>query len=202
MADLYEPLPPRTIRVLLLFPGKCHADPIQCKLLPLSLPENTGELQAYEALSYVWGGGGTPHSIDVSGTSVDIGQNLYQALLRLRHPFIEKILWIDAICINQADDQYKERQIPLMLQIYQAASRVIVWLGEEADGSTKALKTIVEAGANPSNTSFGGHRPRPPFQGIASHHTSNRDSHRLSPNVHKPLANFGSLNSSQNITFP
>lgn len=198
MADLYEPLPPRTIRILRLLPEKAHIDPIKCELLQLPLPENTGDLQPYEALSYVWGSGGASQSILVSGTTLRIGQNLYQALLRLRHRLIEKVLWIDAICINQADNQEKEHQIPLMLQIYQAASRVIVWLGEEADHSTQALNAIVKAGANPSRTSFGDDGPPSPFQIVPSYHAFNRDPKELFPVVNLPSVHAGSLDSSQN----
>lgn len=38
-------------------------------------------------------------------------------------------LWIDQICINQADDEEKKTQIPLMRDIYGSAN-TIVWLGE------------------------------------------------------------------------
>jgi hypothetical protein len=148
MTELYEPLPPRTIRLLRVLPGDGEEVPIQCELLIFPLPERNDQLQLYEALSYVWGSMDTPYSILVSGRPVHIGQNLYQALHRLRHHVLDRVLWIDAICINQADTREKEQQIPLMWQIYHLAGRVVVWLGEEADNSTQALKAIVSAGAN------------------------------------------------------
>lgn len=39
-------------------------------------------------------------------------------------------LWVDALCINQADPQEKARQIPRMKEIYGFTSQVLAWLGE------------------------------------------------------------------------
>ncbi|KAH6633778.1 hypothetical protein C7974DRAFT_471838 [Boeremia exigua] len=39
--------------------------------------------------------------------------------------------WIDAICINQADDSEKALQVAQMGEIFQAAEHVIIWLGRE-----------------------------------------------------------------------
>ena len=48
-----------------------------------------------------------------------------------------RLLWIDAICINQADFDEKVAQIKIMRQIYQSASSVVVWLGDDdGDGGT------------------------------------------------------------------
>ncbi|KAF2995487.1 hypothetical protein E8E14_004234 [Neopestalotiopsis sp. 37M] len=170
MAKLYEPLPARTIRLLRLLPGDSGEVPIQCELLLLPLPENASQLHLYEALSYVWGSEDTPNSIIVSGQTVHIGANLYHALLRLRHHLIHRVLWIDAICINQTDTREKEQQIPLMSQIYHQAGRVIVWLGEEADDSTEALQAILQAGksGSDSNELFG----RQPFPSMQELNTS------------------------------
>lgn len=40
-------------------------------------------------------------------------------------------LWIDAICINQKDDEEKSSQVGIMRQIYERAFQTIVWLGEK-----------------------------------------------------------------------
>lgn len=52
------------------------------------------------------------------------------------------MLWIDAICINQEDDDEKGQQVQSMAKIYAKASRVIVWLGEAAEDSDQALEEI------------------------------------------------------------
>jgi len=55
----------------------------------------------FEALSYTCGGGKRPCSITIKDQSLDVTANLYTALLRLRDRSLERILWIDAICIDQ-----------------------------------------------------------------------------------------------------
>lgn len=51
-------------------------------------------------------------------------------------------VWIDAICINQKNDSEKEKEIPLMRNIYGKAQCVVIWLGEHADDSRIALEAI------------------------------------------------------------
>jgi hypothetical protein len=49
---------------------------------------------------------------------------------------------VDAVCIDQANDNEKELQIQLMATIYAKASRVIVWLGAAEENSDQALDAI------------------------------------------------------------
>jgi hypothetical protein len=42
-----------------------------------------------------------------------------------------RYLWIDAICLNQADEAEKSQQIPLMGEIYQQADKTLFWVGIE-----------------------------------------------------------------------
>jgi hypothetical protein len=41
-----------------------------------------------------------------------------------------RVLWVDAICIDQFSVPDKNQQIPIMLEIYSRAAEVILWLGE------------------------------------------------------------------------
>ncbi|RDW56510.1 hypothetical protein BP5796_13151 [Coleophoma crateriformis] len=43
----------------------------------------------------------------------------------------EEYIWIDALCVNQNDNDEKARQVAMMGRIYQSAKSVIVWLGRE-----------------------------------------------------------------------
>jgi hypothetical protein len=52
------------------------------------------------------------------------------------------LLWIDAICINQYDNDEKGHQVQLMATIYKLGARSTVWLGEERAGSTNALHLV------------------------------------------------------------
>ncbi|KAM0481778.1 hypothetical protein ACHAPX_003104 [Trichoderma viride] len=96
----------------------------------------------YEALSYVWGSSEKPHTVFIDGNTMAITANLHQVLVRLRDRVIERVLWIDAICIDQSNTTERGEQIRHMAEIYCKANRVTVWLGESADDSDQVLKSI------------------------------------------------------------
>ena len=51
-------------------------------------------------------------------------------------------LWIDAICLNQASEEEKKNQVPLMGKIYKSATRTLIWLGEAVDNSSLAMRSL------------------------------------------------------------
>ncbi|KAG0645851.1 Heterokaryon incompatibility protein [Hyphodiscus hymeniophilus] len=55
-----------------------------------------------------------------------------RALRRLRHHEKERVLWVDAICIDQEDDKERGHQVGLMCKIYSKAHQVLIWLGEKS----------------------------------------------------------------------
>ena len=59
------------------------------------------------------------------------------ALTRLRDRSLERIIWADAICINQGDTEERNIQVQSMAKIYAKASRVIVWLEEATTGGAQ-----------------------------------------------------------------
>jgi len=88
----------------------------------------------YEAISYTWGEPNLIFPLQVDdGTRVMVTENLDRALRRLRYTDRDRVLWADAACINQADDREKERQIPLMVEIFREAAKVIAWLDPGGD---------------------------------------------------------------------
>lgn len=42
----------------------------------------------------------------------------------------ERVLWVDAVCINQSDEVEKSNQVRLMTKIYRTTWRGLAWLGE------------------------------------------------------------------------
>ncbi|KAN0083077.1 HET domain containing protein [Elaphomyces granulatus] len=140
------------IRLLRLLPNEDEKAPIQCQLFHCSLQKSGKRTHPYDALSYVWGGPDKPRFISISehnSTSehdLSVTENLHEALSRLRHWFIERIIWVDAVCIDQENDREKEQQIRLMAKIYGQADCVVVWLGKAADDSDRALEEIRVAG--------------------------------------------------------
>src|SRR6266576_3670265 len=105
----YSSLPPghNGIRLLRLMPNKDKTAPIKCQLFNYSL-QSDQRTHLYEALSYVWGNPNKTVPIFISGHRFYITENLHAALWHLRDCSIERIIWVDAICINQADDKEKE----------------------------------------------------------------------------------------------
>lgn len=97
---------------------------------------------AYEALSYVWGDREEGRQIFLNGIPFRVTQNLYAALAQLRLFERERVLWIDAICINQNDDDEKSTQVTFMRQIYEAASQVLIWLGDESPHASEGIREL------------------------------------------------------------
>jgi Heterokaryon incompatibility protein (HET) len=105
------------------------------------------EAEPYEALSYTWGGSpDSSHFIKIldggQAYSIPITINLESALRHLRPSSEVKYLWVDALCINQENHVEKSSQIPKIADIYNQATKVRVWLGEEKEHSDVALKFI------------------------------------------------------------
>jgi hypothetical protein len=146
----YSPLssPHESIRLLRLMPNEDENADIQCELFEYSLHDSCGRTHLYDALSYVWGNPDETLPIFIHEYSFNVTVNLHAALSHLRNHSIERILWVDAICIHQADWKEKEHQIQSMAKIYGQASRVVVWLGEATgdSGSDLALEAIRNAG--------------------------------------------------------
>jgi hypothetical protein len=66
------------------------------------------------------------------GKLFSVTRNLHDGLQQLAASgFLGKWLWIDAICIDQENNDEKAIQVALMGDIYSTASKVIIWLGAD-----------------------------------------------------------------------
>jgi hypothetical protein len=124
------------IRVVRLKPGGKRAD-VECELV-------TGTLQymEFDALSYVWGVTLMPYKIWVNGQPFYVTHYLYEALGELRLPDRERLLWIDAMCINQHDNAEKGKQVQMMRDIYARATQTVVWLGNGSNAAEPTMNFI------------------------------------------------------------
>jgi hypothetical protein len=134
----YDPLPNSNvplIRLVKLLPGQ-DCDPIVAVL-------NVSKLNVeYEALSYCWGDGPIDSSITCNKDQLHITHNLKCALQDLRRPDTPRLLWVDAICINQDDITEREQQVEIMADIYRNAQRTVIWLGEAFTGVKFAFEAV------------------------------------------------------------
>lgn len=114
---------------------------IECNLInvPLALSVNDGF--EYMAVSYTWGSNEKTYSVEIECKRLPVTSNIYWLLNDLR--FVEdesEYFWIDAICIDQEDDDNEEKshQVQMMGEIYSQAKQVIIYLGG-ADGPNNIL---------------------------------------------------------------
>lgn len=140
----YSPLAPGSIRLLLPDPSgepSGHTWSLQTVSLASS------DLQ-FDALSYVWGAQDEVFPIILDGRRSHVHQNLHTALPYLTRRGdcnITRPIWIDAICINQVDEEEKMTQIQLMNRIYRQAAKVWAWLGisEHQEKIPEAIALLV-----------------------------------------------------------
>jgi hypothetical protein len=135
----------QSFRLLCLLPAENESTKttrIRCRLAEYSLQDSGKSIPLYDALSYTWDDPAKPRSIFINEQKLAVTENLYAALLQIRDRGLNQIIWIDALCINQADTEERGQQVQLMAQIYSKATRVLVWLGETTDNSHRALESI------------------------------------------------------------
>jgi hypothetical protein len=94
----------------------------------------------YESLSFAWGSVGRAGSnvVLIDNCYINITENLYDALVDLRGENEARIMWVDAICINQDDVEERSSQVQLMKHIYSNA-KTVVWLGRQSGWSSRAF---------------------------------------------------------------
>lgn len=121
----------RMIRLLLISPSPHKDQPLEC----IYMPFNLDNIIPYEALSYVWDVRDVLSKVQIlcNAEAITVGSELANALRRLRQPEVTRVVWADAICMNQKDNEEKSYQVPLMGSIYSLATRVVVWLGRYDD---------------------------------------------------------------------
>jgi Heterokaryon incompatibility protein (HET) len=157
----YQPIDhDNEIRILRLLRGK-KGDALKCTLFPSSLrsTRSTSKLKCYEycALSYVWGDNKVTDQLTVYDDfrerdgflprtrlpyTLYVWANLAAALQNIRRDNEDVNLWVDAVCINQADDEENYAQIGLMTRIYTDATSVRVWLGDRSVDASLAFDLL------------------------------------------------------------
>lgn len=149
----------KRIRLLRLFSGQRHNDPT-CELFEAEIMPTLGrvhrvvnghvteQIVKYEALSWSWGSDPQDSRILIRQldrqTKMRAAPGLVWALKYLTDSNQDRILWVDAICIDQSSVDEKNHQVQMMSQIYSYAEKVCVWLGLQTSYSQTAIKFIKE----------------------------------------------------------
>lgn len=153
-AELYKQLPSKNwLRLLVIEPGSA-TDVLQCQLLQMELELARSR---YEALSYCW-----RKHLDIrdwwifwkkdaskfeklicNGFQVQISPNLGEALHHIRHPRLRRVIWVDALCINQNNEEERSQQVSIMDSIYSNALKTLIWVGNDGNAE-KGLSRICQ----------------------------------------------------------
>jgi len=73
---------------------------------------------------------------------IAITASLFDILRHLRNVHRHRTLWVDGICIDQADVSERNHQVAKRADIFSAATTVLVWLGAQESTDSLALATI------------------------------------------------------------
>lgn len=136
------------IRVATLQPRQPTDAHIIANLRTVSLNES---LQ-FDALSWVWGDPKDVKPILLNGEFWWAPKNLVIALEHLQPDSKPRVIWIDALCINQSETvaglAERAHQIQLMRRIYSSADKVLVWMGIEREWTEGVLSLLADVADN------------------------------------------------------
>lgn len=134
---IYSNLEPGQMRLLKLHRGTGR---LRCSII---VATDCNHL-SYEALSYVWGSEHHPKQLQLNNRSYYITQNLDKALRQLRSRDQDRILWVDALVINQSDLSERENEIEKMSGRFSGATRTIAWIGHADSWLEQFLNSLNE----------------------------------------------------------
>ncbi|KAB2109236.1 hypothetical protein AG0111_0g2602 [Alternaria gaisen] len=141
--EIYLTLPNAdSIRLLRLHGSGDISDPIFGTLEIYRLHDSCRPI--FGAFSYTWADSKGDSSLCETiflGLQYDVlpvTTNCLAALRRFRNS-ADRLIWVDAICINQFDLKERGHQVPLMKDIYTSAARVLIYLGDSNSGAESAI---------------------------------------------------------------
>jgi hypothetical protein len=128
---LYAPLQTAAtqIRLIKLRPTPSAAGNVRysCKMKTFYLEDLKLQAIQYHALSYTWGDQTqlAPFTVEINGNHVKVTENLGAAVGALAEAHESPWIWIDRLCINQADLEERNAQVSVMGRIYAGAYSVL-----------------------------------------------------------------------------
>lgn len=128
------------VRLIELAPGT-GTQPVHVKL---SIHELT-DSPPFDAISYVWGDETQRGKLQCNGRTLLVTKSLDAALKRVRLPDKPRLVWADAICINQSDDIEKAHHVAFMRKVYRSARLVLICMGNDPDGAGPDIVSLLES---------------------------------------------------------
>ncbi|KAI4954022.1 hypothetical protein J4E91_001731 [Alternaria rosae] len=159
--NIYPSLPNAdSVRLLRLHGTANESDPIHCTLLVYRLRDPSRP--TFEAFSYTWAdlqGDSLLCETIFVGPQYDILPVTKNCLAALRcfRTSADRLVWVDAICINQFDLNERGHQVSLMRDVYKSAARVLTYLGkwsEDLGDVTELPHYNDRRSDHPSGTAF------------------------------------------------
>lgn len=138
----HERLEVDQIRIFTLFPGE-QSDPLHGLIWVARLDAKMN----YTTVSYVWGPRSQPsHALHTPVGRLTITEPLYLTLKQLRKKHRSVTLWVDAICINQDDDNEKTEQVKMLAQIFQNSVQTLGFIRDDGE-STEVVEMLMQVRA-------------------------------------------------------
>ncbi|KAK4556992.1 hypothetical protein LTR86_005973 [Recurvomyces mirabilis] len=131
----------KQIRVLIIQPGRSE-QPVRCAFDIISLKGIP--IPPYETVSYAWGKAVFSEEIYVNDQVFKVAINAKSVLVAMRYPDRQRIVWIDAICIDQGDLEDRNYCVQLMCEIYSNTCAGFIWLGEDNINAKQTFRALEE----------------------------------------------------------
>ena len=140
---LYKTLgSPKAFRLLVVHQGKGE-DPVRAELQVTQLTQlDANPYPPYETISYCWGDSTNTDTIYLNNKKISVPASSAAAVRCVRLTDRDRIVWIDAICINQADLDERAQQVAMMAEVYAHSNGNLVYLGKEDECTKRAIESI------------------------------------------------------------
>ena len=133
----------REVRLLKLERSTDRARPIVCQHVVVPLDSRPH----FEAISWCWGERWDAMTISLNAQAYEAPGSVVTLLQALRYPDSDRLLWIDALSIDQRDKAEsrteKSQQIQLMKYIYSLATAVLIWMGDAPKDVATFITTVM-----------------------------------------------------------
>ncbi|KAK1757107.1 heterokaryon incompatibility protein-domain-containing protein [Echria macrotheca] len=127
------------LRLLLVWPQREDEDEIHGTLVHCHVNDHL----EYEAISYTWadehGDASRDRTIFLNDLPLAVTSSCVSALKRVRLISAPRVIWIDAVCVNQDDMNERGHQVRLMPEIYSRAKRVLICLGDASEDDSTGI---------------------------------------------------------------